>query len=341
MPPLQDGEPPMSAAELHDLEERVSEYDRQLFALVDEDVANLLQHVRHGEARISKVIATLQSDAMELSILIDEPRLRQLQEKLPGAPDNLQSLCRHVFALRVSHNPPEMAKLLQDFGKKFNVLVDLMNAHTQYMEINVAGFRKLLKRHEKQIPAQFHARQMPHLGFHKLVTRTSRQLLDVCRQLQQIQTNAWQQVVASTSFEDNDASALVTAATSATNADARELKGLGLECDMVVRIQKQLKEPFNKLAPTAALDSDVHGRPPDCSYPKPECSQAVAGDMLTQCWSTPTSADMAVAGPCGAMADPYYMDWRSAHASVNAATGICHVFQAEPYSPGFAAECNT
>ncbi|CAL1166140.1 unnamed protein product [Cladocopium goreaui] len=68
----------------------------------------------------------------------------------------------------------------------YNGFLEQVDEHTQYLEINVAGFRKLLKRHEKQVPHMFHPSKTPCLGFHKLVTKSSRQIVEITNMLGQI-----------------------------------------------------------------------------------------------------------------------------------------------------------
>merc|ERR1740138_727988 len=92
-------------------------------------------------------------------------------------------LCQHILELRMSREPKQVMEQLEGLFAHYLEVVEVANKHSQYLEINVAGFRKLLKRHEKQIPQRFHARAAPFFGFHRLVTHTSRQLLEIVRQL--------------------------------------------------------------------------------------------------------------------------------------------------------------
>merc|ERR1712080_563721 len=88
--------------------------------------------------------------------------------------------------------PQEVHAQLEAVSRQCSTTVDAANRHSQYLEINVAGFRKLLKRHEKQIPLDFNARPMPFLGFHQLVTHKSNRLLDVVKQLSASVEDAWE-----------------------------------------------------------------------------------------------------------------------------------------------------
>jgi len=236
-------------AGLAELEERVSSLDHQLFLLVDEDLERILKHIRIGEAHLSRQIIEFQDLAKDAGLLIGEAHLSRLERTLPFSLEDHSALCRNLLALKIHHDPIGTAQQLQDLSAMFNNLADMANQHGQYMEINVAGFRKLLKRHEKQIPQRFRSRHMPCLGFHRLVTRTSKQLLEVVRQLGAMLTDAWQRlpaVVAGVGAGSKPKPGNDTAMASTRlpqQPELQEPKGLGPECEMVLHIQKQLKEP--------------------------------------------------------------------------------------------------
>jgi len=235
-----------------ELEERVSSLDHQLFLLVDEDVERILKHIRIGEAHLSRQIVEFQDLAKDAGLLIGEAQLSRLERTLPCSLEDHSALCRNLLALKIHHDPMGTAQQLQDLSAMFNKLADMANQHWQYMEINVAGFRKLLKRHEKQIPQRFRSRHTPCLGFHRLVTRTSRQLLEVVHHLDAMLTDAWQRlpaVVAGAGAGSKPKTGGETAMASnrlPQRPKLQEPKGLGPECEMVLHIQKQLKEPRNK-----------------------------------------------------------------------------------------------
>jgi len=239
-------------AGLAELEERVSFLDHQLFLLVDEDLERILKHIRVGEAHLSRQLVEFQDLAKDAGLLIGEAQLSRLARTLPCSLEDHSALCRNLLALKIHHDPMGTAQQLQILSAMFNNLADMANQHGQYMEINVAGFRKLLKRHEKQIPQRFRSRHMPCLGFHRLVTRTSKQLLEVVRQLGAMLTDAWQRlpaVVAGVGAGSKPKPGNDTAMASTRlpqQPELQEPKGLGPECEMVLHIQKQLKEPRNK-----------------------------------------------------------------------------------------------
>jgi len=253
-------------ADLAELEERVSTLDNQLFNLMDEDLARILAYTREGEGRLSAHIAALQGLAVEAGIIFEEHRLQSLERALPRAPADRCALSRWLLELRLRSDALGAARHLENLAAKHNVLVDLADQHTKYLEINVAGFRKLLKRHEKQIPHRFRSRPMPCLEFHRLVTHTSRQLLDLIRQLGGVLRDAHQRLTAQVSTAG---AAGAEVAPRLASVEVKEIKGLGPECEMVLDIQRQLKDPVKRQVVRMASGGGDGGPVTGLLYPKP------------------------------------------------------------------------
>jgi len=205
--------------------------------------------------------SALQAHLIQAGLLYDEPQLQRLEKVLPFTPDDRALLIRQVTNLRMQTNALQCAQDLQEITSEYNALVEAVNQHTQYLEINVAGFRKLLKRHEKQIPQRFRSRPMPCLSFHRMVTHTSRHLLDLLKQILEVIVDARQRL---------QERALPSPAANVTNQwpELIAVKGLGPECDMVLNIQRQLKNPLNSQLVQAA--SNHSGPSPGILYPRPE-----------------------------------------------------------------------
>uniref|UniRef100_A0A7S0FCH2 SPX domain-containing protein n=1 Tax=Pyrodinium bahamense TaxID=73915 RepID=A0A7S0FCH2_9DINO len=261
--------PAASREELRELEDRIYVLDRDLFSLVDADLARILSHVRLGEAHLATRIVAMQGAAKQAAVLIEESQLQRLECILPQAPEDRSVLSRQLLELKVRSDPLGVAKQLQEISTQHNNLVDAANQHSQYIEINVAGFRKLLKRHEKQIPQKFRSRHMPCLDFHRLVTHTSRQLLELTRQLGSVVADSWQ--LLSLAIDARGRTHTEAAAQASKlcrqRPELHEVKGLGPECEMVLHIQRQLKEPMN--GQMIQLAANFNGPSPGFLYPKP------------------------------------------------------------------------
>lgn len=237
-----------STAEMDELEERVLYLDHQLFSLIDDDLARILAHVRAGEMQWSCHVAKLQGAAKEAGLLIDESHILQMERTLPHAPGDRGALCRNLLALRIHSDPVGTARQVHVLSEKYKRLVQIADQHLQYMEINVMGFRKLLKRYEKQIPQRFRSRPMPFLRFHGLVTRKSRRLMEVTWQLGEVLGDAWTRLSVASSgghLSEPNTSWETVARLCCQQAALPKPRGLGPECEMVLRFQKQLHMPMS------------------------------------------------------------------------------------------------
>mmetsp|Transcript_63420 Transcript_63420/g.136421 ORF Transcript_63420/g.136421 Transcript_63420/m.136421 type:complete len:331 (-) Transcript_63420:99-1091(-) len=273
----------VTAEDIRQLEDRIMVFDMQLFQIVDEDLMRILGHVRNSEARLGQTIADFQADAICLGILLEEAQMDRLKHVLPCIPESRTVLCQQLLDLRLRSDPAGMAEQLDKLTKQYCDVVDQVDEHMQYLEINVAGFRKLLKRHEKQIPQKFHACQPPFLEFHRLVTRTSRQLSEVAQMLGAVLRDTRERLAAVAGASSGNAMPASPAEAVAGSATAevlraallcsqlppvKEPKGLGPECDMVIKIQQQLRDPSRGQVLNADL-GEVTTAPTGFLYPKP------------------------------------------------------------------------
>lgn len=252
--------------ELTKLEENIIALDKQLFSLVDDDIDKILKCVRLGEECLSAQLRALQNLAMEAGLLVEESKLELLERNLPYMQNDRKTLSGQILELRFREDPVGAAQHLEHIKLGFNILVDMANQHAQYLEINVAGFRKLLKRHEKQIPANFHSRPMPCLGYHHLVTHTSRQFFELVRQFHAIFIDARQKLVAIIKSPGGCRLHVPEEVSRfwEQHIELHEVKGFGPECEMVVNIQKQLKDPMN--TQSIPLASTLDGPTPTPGY---------------------------------------------------------------------------
>lgn len=252
-------------AEVAEMEERVRTHDRQLFQVVDEDLQRILAHLRKEENSLIERVVGLQSLAVDAGLLLDEEHIERLEKALP-CPIDRRMLCQKLLDFRMRSDPKTIAQKLSTLSEEYNEIVADTNAHSSYVEINVAGFRKLLKRHEKQIPMKFRTHSTPCLGFHRLVTKRLRVLLSSLKDLSEIVDDATRRL-GSLLAEVDSATELPTLA---------DLKSLGPECDMVLNIQRQLKDPRNSHLMQMASENNPDG-PVAFLYPKP---QAGGGPVL-------------------------------------------------------------
>lgn len=240
--------------------ERVLALDQELFALIEHDMGEILRHIRQQESDLGDQLSALQDSALKCGLLCEEDTLEQFGSALPFASWDLTETCQHILCLQIASDPAAFAQRFETVVREYNSFAEEVNQHAQYLEINVAGFRKLLKRHDKQIPRSFHARPAPFLGFHRLVTRTSRHLIDLANEFRDILVDARKRM----QVQGRNPSAL------------EEVKGLGAECLMVLKIKKQIKDSGHM----ASFTSEAHDAGPGLLYPKPNPQGVTSHSML-------------------------------------------------------------
>eukprot|EP00440_Ansanella_granifera_P019969 gb/GFBE01021699.1/.p1 GENE.gb/GFBE01021699.1/~~gb/GFBE01021699.1/.p1 ORF type:complete len:379 (+),score=83.84 gb/GFBE01021699.1/:3-1139(+) len=261
--PLPEGEALPTQDELSKLEAQIKDLDKELFQIVEEDLEQIFLHIRQSEVSLEAGITGLQQEALQIGLLMEEAQLRRLKEILPVAIEDPAEMCQRLLEMRLAQDLGGMAEQISDLLARYHQYLDQFDEHTQYLEINVAGFRKLLKRHEKQVPQQFHASRKPCLGFHRLVTKSSRQLVDLSVMFGAVLGDALDRMrcLLSSGLHQTE-SAPRAARIIAQMPESRAPKGLGPECQMVLQIQVQLQEPtLHSMMPNAG--------PVDFLYPKP------------------------------------------------------------------------
>merc|ERR1719174_872674 len=221
--------------ELSNLETQLLLHDHEFFDIIEKDIVRISEHILLSEAYLLQQTGLLQKAAMQAGFVWDELQIQKLERSLPVKAQNRTVLCQQILALRMQIAPKEMIIKLQELITQYNDIAAVANQYTQYLEVNVAGFRKLLKRHEKQIPWQFHARRAPFCGYHRLVTHRSHQFLETLQQL-------------GVALRDARCRIDVEIIGGCTSVDfgsqpshLHESQGFGPECQMVLEIQRQLK----------------------------------------------------------------------------------------------------
>eukprot|EP00746_Dinoflagellata_sp_MGD_P037432 gnl/MRDRNA2_/MRDRNA2_189966_c0_seq1.p1 gnl/MRDRNA2_/MRDRNA2_189966_c0~~gnl/MRDRNA2_/MRDRNA2_189966_c0_seq1.p1 ORF type:complete len:372 (-),score=78.70 gnl/MRDRNA2_/MRDRNA2_189966_c0_seq1:95-1129(-) len=208
---------------------------------MDSDLEKIMAYIHEAETVLNQKLGFLQQKAARMGILFNEAWMSKFEDALPWASKGLSrtELSAKLLELCFESNPERSAANLIGFAKLLNGFVENnCDNHMQYLEINVAGFRKLLKRHDKQLPKQYHAVPTPWLNFHALVSRKSRKLLASTQAMCMIARDAQQRlatIAESKGMSDCDE---IKAAIGMTIV---EPKALGAECQMVLEVQKQLR----------------------------------------------------------------------------------------------------
>jgi len=123
--------------------------DQMFFQILLKDVSHILRHIQNTENGLAKDLGIIQRRAIDLGIIYEKDALEQLAKTISYKSADPDTMCQYLLGLKLldSESAPAIRQVMVDFDKW---LVRL-DQHTKYIEINAAGFRKLLKQREKQI----------------------------------------------------------------------------------------------------------------------------------------------------------------------------------------------
>lgn len=265
------------------IENSIRSLEVQLYEIIENDFGCIFRHICSSESEILLLMTSLQTSAKKLGLLFGDQANSQdastdgvetssafpSQESEPEIPHGTFSeesrfdvVCINLIELQVAIDPGGFGSQLDIVWAKYAAIVTMINGHCRYIEINVAGFRKLLKRHEKQVLAMCRDDFVHYTGFHRLVTPVTVSLLRQARLLGKRLADARQCL--------HHAIAGDVAVRKAGEILIPVLQGLGTESRAVLLVQGKLCS--NDEFALGANHSDASGRDTltaSCLYPKP------------------------------------------------------------------------
>lgn len=173
---LMHGEPPglpapmLSPLEVNSMKHAIKDLNKHFFVIIDSDLDSILNHIVLTESEVINKAALMQEEAIAAGIAFNDRQIRALERVLMCRIRDKKHWVATMVRDAIEQNPTRMAERIALVNAKFSALAATVNAHVAYLEINVAGFRKLLKRHDRQVPKEFHHRPSPFLGYHNIVT---------------------------------------------------------------------------------------------------------------------------------------------------------------------------
>eukprot|EP00451_Oxyrrhis_marina_P040637 CAMPEP_0204391324 /NCGR_PEP_ID=MMETSP0469-20131031/61191_1 /ASSEMBLY_ACC=CAM_ASM_000384 /TAXON_ID=2969 /ORGANISM="Oxyrrhis marina" /LENGTH=319 /DNA_ID=CAMNT_0051385279 /DNA_START=30 /DNA_END=989 /DNA_ORIENTATION=+ len=206
--------------------------NERFFVILESDLAKIGEHAHKMDVSLARKMGRLQELCVEAGVLYNANQLRRLESTLSyGIRDNAAA-ARRLLRLKIDQGGSQTMAAMHAAMAYYNDYVQLLEDHLGYLEINVAGFRKLLKRHDRQVPKEFHQRPCPFVGYHNLVSKITRQLCSTVHPigaaLQEAQTALRERPGAS----QYPASVLELASA----------PKMGEECSMVITVAQKLKE---------------------------------------------------------------------------------------------------
>jgi hypothetical protein len=260
---------------------QMKEYDKTLHDIVQEDIKRIYAKIREYEDHLKAELFNIQALALNIGLMMEAAQVSAFEKMLPVRPESREAFCQKLIELRMSEDPSSMAASMLEISTMYsNFLVEL-NAYTQYLEVNVAGFRKLLKRHDVQIPLEFRYFKLPDLGFHALVTTSSFELIELGTLFGAVIVDGVQRLArvldrlsvcngtSSTTVESMRRAQLILK--SIPNLEAPQ--GFGPECKLVLEIQQMLMDPISQeLMCNAGNAGFLYPRPGVISAPCAKCN---------------------------------------------------------------------
>lgn len=125
--------------------------DQIFFQILRSDLDHILRHRRAADEELKKKMGRIQRRAIDLGILYEKEQLEQLASTLGYKSDHQRKLCRYLMKLKLDVDGQPNIAVIHQLMMDFNNLLGDIQKQTDYIEINAAGFRKLLKQREKQL----------------------------------------------------------------------------------------------------------------------------------------------------------------------------------------------
>ncbi|KAF4680149.1 hypothetical protein FOZ60_013993 [Perkinsus olseni] len=148
--------------------EEIRYQDGEMFSVVDRDIECIKGAIEELEVTLMHEITQWISNANHGGLLLAERQVECAPQK------NGQKLAQALVSYHVKSLGTEAAcSWVESYVRSYSTFHEHLTKLMDYVDVNLAGFRKLLKRHDKNIPKIFHARDTPFLGFHSIVTRVT------------------------------------------------------------------------------------------------------------------------------------------------------------------------
>jgi len=129
--------------------------DQTFFKILHDDLQQILNYIHQADIQLGNGLALLQQRSIELGILFEQKTLERLAETLQYTGDvDSRKMCRHILGMKLDANGNPKFFAIEQVMKDFDTWLSDLSKHVKYIEINAAGFRKLLKQREKQLSKQ-------------------------------------------------------------------------------------------------------------------------------------------------------------------------------------------
>lgn len=134
--------------------------DQIFFQIWRSDLDHILQHTRQADEELKKKMGSIQRRSIDIGVLYEIQGLESAAQKLGISCEDPSKICAELMKLNMRTTGQTITPALLQLISDFNRLLEDLRKYTEYVEINVAGFRKILKQREKQLskhPSDRHA----------------------------------------------------------------------------------------------------------------------------------------------------------------------------------------
>jgi len=124
--------------------------DQTFFKVLHTDLDTIQRYIDEADVKLARSLAVIQRKAIDLGIIFERKSLEQLADTISYKFNDSRQICRQLLKLKMEINQ-KPTHAIQQVMKDFDSWLAELNQHVKYIEINAAGFRKLLKQREKQL----------------------------------------------------------------------------------------------------------------------------------------------------------------------------------------------
>jgi hypothetical protein len=130
----------------------IVKYDAQFLALLRSDVEQISKYCQQVERDIATSLEELTVKADQSGITLEGPVARMALEIHKTLIESSYPLLHNATATSLRSLWSQLATLVSEVCNTFNDLAWKFQQHSNYLEVNIAGFRKTIKQRGKQIP---------------------------------------------------------------------------------------------------------------------------------------------------------------------------------------------
>ena len=161
-------------------DEEIINKDAEIAEIVRTDTDNILKHLEDEQQQLAELLEVILEETHSIGIFLKAPKSSYL-------PFQALLNCSLNFLIRDQSVHSKMAPL----RPKIEALLKRISETCDYLEINVAAFRKLIKRHDKNVPK--HLQYTGEFGDHSRLLGTQLSaLLDIAASVRNAQEDFWE-----------------------------------------------------------------------------------------------------------------------------------------------------